>query len=152
MIKIGKLTDYAIVLMSELARTSEGALLSARHLSEVTGLSEPTVAKILKDLSGHGLVASVRGSAGGYQLTRSAQDISCADIIEALEGPIRIVSCAEGAAGDCQIEGVCRVKGHWDQANMAIRQALATIKLSDMNVNGCGKAHDFIQVRKTVGK
>ena len=74
MIKLSRLTDYAVVVLAEMAR-AKGELLAASTLSAKTGIPEPTVSKVLKTLSRNGLIASVRGVAGGYRLERAAGDI-----------------------------------------------------------------------------
>lgn len=132
MIKLGKLTDYAIVIMGQLMREGEGASKSAHFLSAKTGVPEPTVAKVLKMLAHAALVDSSRGAAGGYRLSRGAADISIADIITAMDGPIAIVSCVEGSAETCKAEGSCHLKGRWDHVNSVIRAALEGVRLPDM--------------------
>lgn len=132
MIKLGKLTDYAIVVMGHLSREGSDAARSAHYLSEMTGLPEPTVAKVLKSLAQAGLVESLRGSAGGYRLSRPAAYITAADVITALEGPIAIVSCANGSGEDCKLEATCPAKNHWVPVNEAIQRALQAVYLTDL--------------------
>lgn len=132
MIKLGKLTDYAIAVMVQLAKEGEGASRSASHLAEKTGVPEPTVAKVLKTLLKEGLVASARGAQGGYRLARGPEDLSVRAIIEAVDGPIAIVTCVEGNAGHCQAEAHCPTRGRWDPVNNAIRTALQGITLAEM--------------------
>src|SRR3982751_1217307 len=101
MLKLGKLTDYAVVVLAEMAG-SNGALLAAATLAERTELPEPTVSKILKTLAAAGLVASVRGASGGYRLERDAATIPVTDIINAMEGPVALTACAEGSHDTCE--------------------------------------------------
>jgi FeS assembly SUF system regulator len=136
MIKLGKLTDYAIVVLTQLSREGDAAR-SAPQLAEKTGIPEPTVAKVLKTLAREKLVESVRGAAGGYRLTKSTQDLSLCDIIEAVEGPIAIASCVTDAEETCGAENRCPSRGKWDPVNRAIRSALQELKLADM-AGGCG--------------
>ena len=144
MIKLGKLTDYAIVVMVQLAK--EGASRSAHQLSDKTGLPEPTVAKVLKTLLKEKLVMSARGAQGGYKLAKTAEELSVRNIIEALDGPIAIVACVDGTGDNCQAAGRCPTKGRWDPVNLAIRDALDSIRLSDMAADAqCGRSYDFIQ-------
>lgn len=132
MIKLGKLTDYAIVIMGQLMKEGEGASKSANYLAAKTGVPEPTVAKVLKALAHTGLVDSSRGAAGGYRLSRAPGDISIADIITAMDGPIAIVSCVDGSAETCKAESSCHLKGRWEHVNNVIRAALDGVKLPDM--------------------
>ena len=111
MLRIGKLTDYATVLMAELAEDI-GTCCSAAQLAEVTRLEPPTVAKVLKTLARSDLVESVRGVHGGYRLQRAADEISVAEIIRAMEGPIALTEC-DLEAGLCTRENDCSLRGNW---------------------------------------
>jgi FeS assembly SUF system regulator len=137
MLRLSKLTDYAVVV---LIRLSEGERAGARGdpvqtspgIAAATGVPEPTVAKVLKALAGAGFVASQRGAHGGYRLARPLGAISVADVISAVDGPIALTACVDGGAGGCDVESVCAVKGRWDLVNAAIRGALNAITLADM--------------------
>lgn len=131
MFRLSKLTDYAVVVLAEMAR-QPGALLSASTLSERTGLPEPTVAKILKLLTKQELIISVRGVAGGYKLEKPSKDLSVTDIIAAMEGPIALTACVETSHDSCALEGVCALNGRWSQVNNAIQAALNNVTLADM--------------------
>ncbi|HEX5327982.1 MAG TPA: SUF system Fe-S cluster assembly regulator [Acetobacteraceae bacterium] len=130
MLRLSKLTDYAVVVLVRLSR-GEG-VQGAPGISLATGIPEPTVAKVLKALAGTGLVASQRGAHGGYRLIRPLAAIPIADVIAALDGPIALTACVEGALGGCDVEGVCPMRGRWDPVNEAIQQALTNITLADM--------------------
>ncbi len=151
MLKLGKLTDYAIVVMVQLAREGENAARSASHLADKTALPEPTVAKVLKTLLKENLVSSVRGAQGGYKLARDPVALSVCEIVEAMDGPIAIVSCVEGSDDPCPAEQRCPTKGKWDPVNRAIRGALKELSLADMMgaQTGCGTATrtSLVQVR-----
>ncbi len=128
MLKLSKLTDYAVVV---LVRLSCGdAVQTSPGIACATGVPEPTVAKVLKALAGGGLVSSQRGARGGYRLVRSLADIPVADVIAAIDGPIALTACVEG--GCCEAEHFCSMAGRWDPVNSAIRQALTGITLADM--------------------
>ena len=104
MLRISKLTDYGTVLLAHLAATPS-VVCSAADVASATGIALPTVSKLLKSLARSGLVTSTRGANGGYQLSRSPQDISAADIIDALEGPVSITECSS-AESLCMHESV----------------------------------------------
>ena len=120
MIRITKITDYGIVLMSHLAMTPE-RLYNAPDLAAEAHLPLPMVSKILKQLARGGLLESQRGVHGGYALARQAEEISVVEIISALEGPIAMTECIEGAPGDCDYELSCPVRSNWNRINQAIR-------------------------------
>ena len=133
MLRITKQTDYAIVLMGLLAARRD-TVLNARDLSTAVALPLPTVSKILKAMTRGGLVLSHRGVKGGYAIARDPSEISIAELIEALEGPIAITECLDDApaSGDCDIESCCPTKTNWQRVNRAVRDALADIPLSTM--------------------
>jgi FeS assembly SUF system regulator len=140
MIRLSKLTDYAVVVLSRMAQDA-GAVHTAPALSRSTGVPEPTVQKCLKLLARASLVASRRGAAGGYALSRPAEAISVAEIIIALDGPIALTACVDGASGGCGVERVCAMRGGWDQVNRAIKGALEGVTLADMAAPSCAHAH-----------
>ena len=130
MLRMGKLTDYGIVLMTYFAQ-NQTIKHSAHTLSDNVHMPLPTVRKILKVLSHNDLLTSTRGANGGYQLSRDARDISIADIISAIEGPIAITECA-GHDSQCEQAAFCHVQTDWQQINQAVYEALDDVKLSSM--------------------
>jgi FeS assembly SUF system regulator len=129
-LRISKLTDYGTVLLAHLAG-SQNAVCSAADVSTATGIALPTVSKLLKSLARSGLVISTRGATGGYRLSRDANDISAADVIDALEGPVSITECS-ASDSQCEHEGICSVGGAWQRINVAIRGALDEVSLNDL--------------------
>ena len=125
MLRISRLTDYATVILASLAG---GSLASAAEIAERTRIGLPTVSKLLKALQHAGLVRSVRGARGGYQLALPPASISAAAIIDAVEGPVALTECA-GGAGQCGIETTCLVGHGWQRISLAIRSALAEVSL-----------------------
>jgi FeS assembly SUF system regulator len=130
MLRIGKLTDYATVILANLA-SDESRLQNASTLAERTHIAAPTVSKLLKQLQRAGLVNSTRGTHGGYQLARAPEDISAAAILDALEGPISLTECSSGA-GQCCIEHSFSVGRTWQRLNLAIRRSLGEISLAQL--------------------
>jgi FeS assembly SUF system regulator len=141
MFKVNKLTDYATVVLIDIAR--ETAVRSTQHIAVHTGIPLPTVAKLMKSLNKAGLVVSRRGAAGGYVLGREAGAITLADVIQAVEGPIALTACADTSDEHCSIEKVCPVHGKWNRANSAVRAALTEVTLADMvaDVAAFGRTH-----------
>jgi FeS assembly SUF system regulator len=136
MLRLSKLADYSVVLLTTLAvRPNE--LVTAAQLSERTKLPVPTVAKLLKKLAKSGHVNALRGAAGGYRLARMPDSISAASVIEAVDGPVRIVSCAGPEALPCEREVSCGIRGRWDPVNAIIRNALHNLTLAEMVGSTC---------------
>lgn len=130
MLRISKLTDYGTVILADLAEHRPG-LTSAADVAERTGLGLPTVKKLLKALARSRLVEGTRGAHGGYKLTRHPRDISAAEVIDALEGPVSLTDCSI-ADRRCEIEANCTVGGAWQRINVAIRRALTDVTLADL--------------------
>lgn len=132
MIKLSKLTDYAVALLAGMSKSDGGRVVSCTYLAETTGVPEPTVAKVLKILTKSGFVVSARGVHGGYRLDRPAEKITVADIITAMDGPIAVTACVEGGSNDCVMENKCPVRGNWDKVNRAVKAALEEVTLADI--------------------
>jgi FeS assembly SUF system regulator len=131
MIKLSRLTDYAIVIVAELSRTP-GDIQAATTLSARTRIPEPTVAKVLKILARSRVLDSSRGVNGGYVMNRPLQDISIGEIIEAMNGPVSLTACVEDGEEECSVSGICLLKGRWTPVNDAIKNAFSSVRLSDM--------------------
>lgn len=130
MLRLSKLTDYAVVVLVRLSGT-EG-IQTSPGIAAATGIPEPTVAKVLKTLAAGNLVSSQRGARGGYRLNRDLADIPIADVIAAVDGPIALTACVEASAFECESRGLCPMRGRWDVVNDAIHDALTRITLADM--------------------
>ena len=129
--RLSHLADYAVVLMTAAARRDAGARLSATALAEETGVPLPTTQKLMGQLAGAGLLTSARGASGGFALARPASEISLADVVEAVEGPIAMTVCSEGRT-DCALDAHCRVKPHMGVVGNAVRGALGAVSLENL--------------------
>ena len=131
--RLSHLADYAVVLMTAAARRSAGERLSATELSAETGVPLPTTQKLMGQLAAASLLTSARGAGGGFSLARPASEISLADVVEAVEGPITMTACSghEGAS-DCALDAHCRVKPHMGVIGNAVRGALGAVSLTEL--------------------
>jgi len=131
--RLTHLADYAVVLMTAAARRPNAARLSATELAGETGVPLPTAQKLMGLLATSGLLSSVRGAGGGFTLARPASEISLADIVEAVEGPIAMTVCSghEGVS-DCALDAHCRVKPHMGIVGNAVRGALGAVSLTEL--------------------
>ena len=130
--RLSHLADYAVVLMTAAARYPEGARLSATELATDTGVPLPTTQKLMGQLAGCGLLTSARGAGGGFALARPAGEISLADIVEAVEGPIALTMCSDGTNHDCALDAHCRVRPHMGVVGNAVRGALGAVSLQNL--------------------
>lgn len=132
MLRVSKLGDYAIVLMSYVARDGAARSATARELSAATRLPVPTVAKVCKALARAGLLVSQRGKAGGYVLARPAGEISVAAIVTAIDGPLGLTDCSLVDPIPCSFEAACPCRSNWQRINAAVLAALDSVRLDSM--------------------
>jgi FeS assembly SUF system regulator len=130
MLKLSKLTDYATVILSYMAK-EQNALHAAQEISEATGITLPTVSKVLKILVRSKVLTSIRGAKGGYLLARSPEKITVATVINALEGPIALTECS-ASHRDCGHASGCDIQGNWGLINQKVFNALESVTLADM--------------------
>ena len=130
MLRVTRLTDYATVVLTVLASEPD-RVWSAAELAERARLEPPTVAKLLKPLAHGGLVASFRGTHGGYRLAHAPTDISLIAIVEAMEGKLGMTECS-GEHSTCEHEKHCGLPTHWRRINDVIADALGAVTLADL--------------------
>lgn len=129
MLRITKITDYGFILLAHMANQDQELLHNAKDLSAEIGIPLPTVSKVLKILTQGGILKSHQGSKGGYSLAKPSQEVTAAEIIEAVEGPVAITDCS--SADGC--ERNCAVSPSWQQVNTAVIGALQDLTLHDMS-------------------
>jgi FeS assembly SUF system regulator len=129
MLRLSKLADYGSQIMARMAR--DQTVHSASEIAEELGITVATASKILKMLARNQLVVSVLGAKGGYTLARHPAEISLAEIIHAMDGPISITECS-GATTACSRESVCSTRGNWQGINRIILNTLEQVKLVQM--------------------
>ncbi len=130
MLRISKVTDYGIVVMTYLANNAT-TTHTAKDIAQHTHITLPTVSKLLKLLARTGLLIAHRGVKGGYGLAFPAEKISLAQIIHAIEGDIGLTECSHNA-GSCSMEPGCAVRSNWRMISNAIRGVLTGISLAEM--------------------
>tara|TARA_B100001559_G_scaffold287919_1_gene265227 strand:- start:85 stop:486 length:402 start_codon:yes stop_codon:yes gene_type:complete len=127
MLRITRLTDYGFILLAKMCE-DESSLQNAKDMSDVLDIPLPTVSKVLKLLVQGNLLESQQGSRGGYHLSKPAKEISAAEIIEVLEGPVSMTAC-------CVTDGCdrnCAVSNSWQKVNAVIVNKLKAVSLADM--------------------
>jgi FeS assembly SUF system regulator len=130
MLRMSKMADYAALMLATMAEQPQSHHTAA-ELAEVTGISPPTVSKLLKTLGHADLLTSRRGAHGGYSLARDPATISAVDVIEAIEGPMAVTECTV-SPGSCDLEPTCQLSSQWQLLSVAVRRALAEITLKDL--------------------
>ena len=141
MLRVGKMADYALVIMNTLAKRPT-ELVSMEGLTQYTNLSTPTVRKLMRLLVNAGLVRSIRGAKGGYQLARLPEFISVVHILGAVEGPMAITECCDEDAS-CELSGDCDMESHWSSINQLVLHILGNISLADLKQDHAGPVIDL---------
>lgn len=131
MLKLSKLTDYAVVVLGCLGRQG-GKPVSASFVASETKLPEPTVQKVLKLMAGAKIITAQRGASGGYIVPLSLACISISDVVEAIEGPLELNPCHNDTDADCVLAKLYAPKNKWNKVNVAIKQTLDEIRVSDL--------------------
>jgi Rrf2 family protein len=127
-------TDYALVALAGLARRDRGSS-SARDLADELGLPLPVLRNILKLLAAHGLLVSSRGPSGGYQLATPPQEITLAQVIEVIEGPVQLVRCCAATGEDepeCRLLDSCLIKGNVRKVQESLVDFLNRVTLAQL--------------------
>jgi Rrf2 family protein len=129
-------TDYALVALAGLARRGpDGG--SARDLAEELRLPLPLLRNLLKSLAASGLLGSTRGPAGGYRLARPPGEITLAEVVAAIEGPVHLVTCCPGGDAEsghrCRLEDSCRIKGNVRLVHDRLMRFLEGVTLDEIS-------------------
>ena len=131
MMRLSRLADFAVVLMTHVAQHHEG-VHTASEAAAATQLPVPTVAKVRARLCRERLLTSIRGVKGGYRLARPAAEISVGAIVNALDGPIALTQCIKLGPGRCEVEAVCPSRVGLHRINVAVHKALDDVSLADI--------------------
>ena len=129
--QLTRAADYAVRVMIHLAGLPLGARVSRSELSAAAECPEQFLCKVLQNLTRAGLVISHRGSTGGFELEELHRSASVLEVVEAVEGPIRLNLCLTSDHA-CTRQGWCPAHGVWAEAQSALLQVLRDATLSDL--------------------
>ena len=130
MLRITKMTDYAVLILANLA-LHDNKLLTAKEIACETHISLPTTQKILKKLNRKNLVISKQGASGGYSLDPETKKLSVATLLEKLDGDLSITQCSSND-DQCEVEDFCNIGNAWQMINQRVQWALNDITLGDL--------------------
>ncbi len=131
MLRVSKIIDYGTLVLTHMASDPE-RVFSASDLASTLGLGQPVVSKVLKSLAQREIVRSTRGARGGYTLCRPPEEISIADIIDALDDqPFGLTECS-ATPGACNVESACNIRSNWQRINAIVRKTLERVSIADM--------------------
>lgn len=134
MLALTRKADYALVALATLSK--EAAPVSARTLADQSRLPHPVLRNILKQLTRGGLLQSTQGAAGGYSLARPACDITLAEVVNLIDGPVRFARCCTIDSGHdetkCRLEGSCMIKGSIQKLHETVMRMLAGVNIEQI--------------------
>jgi Rrf2 family protein len=133
MLRLSKKADYALMAMKHLALHGDRGSSSAREIAEQYDIPIELLAKVLQRLVRRGLLASQQGTRGGYQLARGPIQISVADVIQAIDGPVTVTACStdEGGTG-CDQFAKCNVRDPLRRVRERILAALGECTIAEL--------------------
>ena len=132
MLELSRKSDYALRAVIYLARISDDRFGRVSEIAKAKDIPQAFLAQILPLLANHGLVKSQQGAHGGYALAREPESISFLDIIESVEGPLRLNKCVEGQHDNCTILDTCEMQHVWNQAQSQMVDFLRGVTMADM--------------------
>ncbi len=129
--RITRKSDYGLRAMVQLAQSHGRAPISIGEIAAAQGIPDPFLEKIMQELKSAGLIAATHGRGGGYSLERPPDQISVREIVEALEGPMALVTCLDPTL-KCMIEEGCPTSSFWALINERFEEALGATTLADL--------------------
>lgn len=130
--------DYAIRVVLELAAAGPGAVITAKELGERAGVPPKYLMVLLRDLQPRGIIRSARGLRGGYSLGRAASEVTVAEVVRLMDGPLAPIACASLTAHvpcptvRCQSESDCILRTMWLDVRQAISDILDKTTFADL--------------------
>ena len=138
MLKISKKTDYALMALQHIAAVqfgdvTPGRVVNTKEIAEEYNIPLELLAKVLQTLAKHALIESHNGPKGGYALVRRAHQITIAQILECIEGPLGITDCLHEKEGEfCMQQENCHIRTPLLKVQDSIAQLLNNMTLQDM--------------------
>ena len=129
--QITRASDYAVRVMIHLASLPQSSTVRQSELSRATDVSGHFLSKVLQQLVRSRLIRSQRGSGGGYSLAVSAESVSLLDVVEAIEGPLRLNQCI-GEGPPCERKSWCPAHAVWAEAQAAIVTVLGAATMAGL--------------------
>jgi Rrf2 family protein len=135
MLSMTRKSGYALIAMTHLTKLSDDELASARGIAEEYKIPQALLMNVMKELSAAGFLESVRGARGGYQLARPAEEISILELLETIEGPVRLANCMTEEGPDldnCELLSNCPIATPIHRLHGMMRSYLSRLTLQNL--------------------
>ena len=130
--KVSTKGRYALRLMLDLAIHDTGENIALKTIAKRQGISGKYLEQIIGILAKAGFVKSVRGSSGGYRLSRPAETYTVGSILRQTEGSLAPVYCVDCDAEECEKAETCATSWVWEQVSRAISEVVDHLTLADV--------------------
>jgi Rrf2 family protein len=131
--KISAKSEYGLIALIDVANHFGSEPIQVRNIANRYNIPERFLEQIMTTLKKAGLVRSIRGSHGGYQLAKTPWEITLGDALKALDGDISPMYCvSEDSKEQCSKERLCTIKDVWEEIRGCIQKTLSSITLKDM--------------------
>lgn len=131
MLRLSKKADYGLIAVRHLALNYGKGTASAKDIAQAYCIPPELMAKVLQRLARRGLLVSQHGSHGGYALARHPGLVSALEVIDAIDGPVKITSCVT-SHGECMQTPVCTVREPLHKVEESIVNALGSLTMAQM--------------------
>jgi Rrf2 family iron-sulfur cluster assembly transcriptional regulator len=123
---------YAVMAMTDLAGRPTDRATALAEIAQKQQISQAYLEQLFARLRRRGLVTAHRGPGGGYRLAKSAAETSVAEVVTAVDEPLRAIRCSGGKVG-CMRDGVrCLTHDLWEETGRQIHDYLASVSLADV--------------------
>ena len=135
MLSMSKRADYALLALSYLAAAGEtpGRLVNTKEIAEQYGIPAELLAKLLQALAKKGLVGSHPGPTGGYRLLRPSSQITVAEVLLLIDGPLSMLHCSDGQGSNCKQYQRCTIRDPLVEIESRVRELLENITLAEVS-------------------
>lgn len=125
--------EYGVRAMLDIALYGEGGPVRVKEMAKRQAIPIRFLEQVMTSLKQAGLVESYRGARGGYRLKKSAKQISLADIVQSVEGPIAIMECiSDKDQGHCDQISVCVIRDIWCDVQNSVIKSLSAVSLENV--------------------
>ena len=129
--QLTRAADYAVRVMMHMAGLPPGTRTSRADLANAAGCPEQFLSKVLQDLTRAGLVTSHRGNTGGFELPPGHYAATVLEVVEAVEGPIRLILCL-ASKQTCERQDWCPAHCVWARAQEALTGVLRNTSIAEL--------------------
>jgi len=150
MLRLSKKADYALMAVKHLAQRGDVGSSSAREIAEQYDIPIELMAKVLQRLVQRGLLSSHQGTRGGYQLSRSPRQMTVADVIQAIDGPVTVTACSTDDS-NCEQFAKCNVRDPLWRVRARILSALDECTIAELASEPPAPPHAAVLRTKSLG-